>query len=143
MSDRETLRESTTDNSDPWQDLVVSILSVNQYSLERTYTCVSGLRKQGLFEPIKLGQWSPSDIVEKLRSAGCDRGPFMTSLFAQRLANLGALIKSKGADRCTRVIAGTDVQAIEGLLLPVNGIGPRVLANFRLLRGTSEHERPQ
>jgi hypothetical protein len=135
MSDRETLKESTIDNSDPWQDLVVSILSVNQYSLERTYRCVSGLREHGLFDPTKLGQWGPPDIVEKLKLAGCDRGPFMTSLFAQRLGNLGALIKSKGADRCAQVIAGTNVQAIEGLLLPVNGVGPKVLANFRLLRG--------
>ena len=51
-----------------------------------------------------------------------------------RLANLGAFIKNKGVEACTNVIVGPDTQAIEELLLPVNGIGPKVIANFCLLR---------
>ena len=58
----------------------------------------------------------------------------MTSLFALRLANLGALIQGKGLDSCTKAISGRDARTIEELLLPVNGIGPKVIANFYLLR---------
>ncbi len=58
----------------------------------------------------------------------------MTSLFALRLAHLGALIQSKELDTCAKTISGRDKRAIEELLLPVNGIGPKVIANFYLLR---------
>ena len=58
----------------------------------------------------------------------------MTNLFAHRLANLGALIQSKGLDSCTKTISGRDARKIEDLLLAVSGIGPKVIANFYLLR---------
>jgi hypothetical protein len=118
----------------PWEDLVISILSVNQYSLERTYQSVEGLRNKGLFDPRRLIKWDQKEIADRLKSAGCDRGSFMTNLFALRLANLGAMIERKGIDTCAKVISGGDTGAIEELLLPVNGIGPKVIANFYLLR---------
>jgi hypothetical protein len=120
---------------DPWEDLVVSLLSVNQYSLERTYESIEGLREQGLFKPTNLQQWDHVEFVARLKAGGCDRGEFMTSLFALRLANLGALIQSKGVESCAKTISGRDKRAIEELLLPVNGIGPKVIVNFCLLRG--------
>jgi hypothetical protein len=132
MAEEEPKTEGAVDN--PWEDLVVSVLSVNQYSLERTYESITGLRQQGLFNPTKLEHWDHGEVVARLKAAGCERGTFMTSLFALRLANLGALIQSKGLDSCTRIISGRDARAIEELLLPVNGIGPKVIANFFLLR---------
>lgn len=126
-----------TIGEDPWEDLVLSILSVNQYSLERTYRSTDGLRKAELFDPRQLMLWDQSEIVERLRSAGCNRGPFMTALFAFRLYNLGVLIKHHGVELCTKIISGHDMRTIEELLLPVNGIGPKVIANFRLLRGSA------
>ena len=60
----------------------------------------------------------------------------MTYLFALRPANLRALVEIKGLEACTRTITGRDKKAIEELLPPVNGIGPRVMANFYLLPET-------
>ena len=136
MGEKEQKTKAAID--DPWDDLVISMLSVNQYSLERTYESIAGLREQGLFNPQTLTQWEQAEIVASLKSAGCDRGPFMTNLFALHLANLGALIQSKGLDACTKVIAARDARMIEELLLPVNGIGPKVIANFCLLRDISK-----
>jgi hypothetical protein len=118
----------------PWEDLVVSILSENQYSLERTYRCLEGLREQGLLDPNKLMRWGQADIVNRLKSAGCDRGFFMTNLFGLRLCNLGTLIQHSGVDACTKTISSRDAKSIEEMLLPVNGVGPKVIANFCLLR---------
>jgi len=126
------MTKAQTDN--PWEDLVISILSVNQYSLERTYQSLEGLRNEGLFDPRRLVGWDQKEIADRLKSAGCDRGSFMTNLFALRLANLGALIESKGIEECAKVISACDTRAIEELLLPVNGIGPKVIANFYFLR---------
>jgi len=119
---------------DAWEDLVVSILSVNQYSLERTYQSLEGLREQGLSDPHRLMHWGQAEIADRLKAAGCDRGPFMTNLFALRLCNLGMLIERRGLETCMRIIWGRDRRAIQDLLLPVNGIGPKVIANFCLLR---------
>jgi hypothetical protein len=119
---------------DPWEDLVVSILSVNQYSLEHTYQALEGLRTEGLSDPSNLAHWGQVEIVDRLKAAGCDRGPFMTNLFALRLCNLGTLIEHRGVEECVKIIWGRDRRAIQDLLLPVNGIGPKVIANFCLLR---------
>ena len=119
----------------PWEDLVISILSVNQYSLEVSYQSRRGLEEQKLTLPSRLAEWSMDTIEERLRAAGYDRGKFMTRLFAQRLRAVGSLIKDRGVAECEKIICGHDVQSIEHLLLPVHGIGPVVLRNFYLLRG--------
>ena len=137
MKETKLARNSASDN--PWEDLVVSILSVNQYSLERTYRCLEALREQGLLDPNKLMRWGQADIVNRLKSAGCDRGVFMTNLFGLRLCNLGALIQRSGVDACTEIISSSDAKSIEELLLPVNGVGPKVIANFCLLRNINRH----
>ena len=118
----------------PWEDLVLSLLSVNQYSLKRTYESIESLRDVGIFDPENISRWAQSEFIACLTAGGCDRGTFMTNLFALRLAHLGALIQRKGIDACTKIISGRDGEAIEELLMPVNGIGPKVIANFFLLR---------
>jgi hypothetical protein len=132
MSEEEPKMKPVID--DPWEDLVVSLLSVNHHSVERTYKSIEGLRQQGLCDPVNLTQWELGVLVARLKAAGCDRGPFMTNLFASRLANLGAMVQSKGLGSFTKVISERDTHAIEELLLPINGIGPRVIANFCFLR---------
>jgi len=122
-------------SDDVWEDLVVSILAVNQYSLEKTYAFVGGLREAGLASPQNLGAWEIDRIVSRLKFAGCDRGDFMTPLFAARLASLGKVIGARGISVCAEILAGNDLEEIRRLLLPINGIGPKVLRNFCLLRG--------
>ena len=114
---------------------MVSILSVNQYSLEKTYAIVGGLREAGLVSPQNLGAWEIDRIVSRLKFAGCGRGDFMTPLFAARLASLGKVVVERGISVCAEILAGNDFEKIRRLLLPVNGIGPKVLRNFCLLRG--------
>ena len=118
----------------PWEDLVVSILAVNQYSLERTYGFLDALREKKVTDPLSLARWEPQEIENKLKASGCDRGLFMTKLFAERLSALGELIRTRGLDECEKILRSGDGHAIEGLLLPVKGIGPVVLRNFYSLR---------
>jgi hypothetical protein len=122
-------------NDDPWLDLVVSILAVNTYSLEQAYRCVDGLRQRGLFDPSKLGAWDQPEIVRQLKLAGYERGEYMTNLFALRLMALGVYVSQNGIEISAAVISGGDRAAVQRFLTPVNGIGPKVLENFFLLRG--------
>ncbi len=97
----------------PWDDLVVSILAVNQYSLEKTFAVVGGLRAAKVTDPASLLLWSVEEMTEKLKAAGCDRGTFMTTLFAQRLGALGELIRNKGVAQCEAVLSSGDRHSIE------------------------------
>lgn len=124
-----------SDRDSPWEDLVVSILSVNQYSLEKTYAVLSLLQQSGLLSPENLSRWELEEIISQLKLAGCDRGPFMTKLFGLRLAALGMAVQSHGLAACARILLSRDPAAISNLLLPINGIGPKVLRNFLMLRG--------
>jgi hypothetical protein len=122
-------------SDDAWLDLVVSILAVNQYSLEKTYRFVSGFRQQGLCDPSNLASWDQQELVGRLTLAGCDRGRFMTNLFALRLSSLGVYVGQNGVEHSETVLSGPDRAAIETFLLAVPGIGPKVVKNFFLLRG--------
>src|SRR6266849_1635961 len=106
-----------------WEDLVLSILSVNQYSLEKTYACLAGLRSEGLLEPATLISCSPEEIAARLKRGGCYRGVFMTTLFAHRLSSLGYFLEVKGIEACESVLRSGDSSAIKSLLMPVKGIG--------------------
>jgi len=130
MSDTEAVRRD-----DPWQDLVVSMLAVNQYSLEKTYNCVDGLRKKGLFDPRNLALWDQAKISSQMKAAECDRGEFMTNLFAKRLSSLGQHVRQFGFAPSTELISRPNREAIVSFLSSVNGVGPKVLKNFFLLRG--------
>src|ERR1019366_6186690 len=114
------------DNSEgPWDDLIVSILAVNQYSLEKTYGVLPLLREAGIVDPMKLSSWELEEVITRLKAAGCDRGPFMTKLFALRLVSLALALNSIGISVCREVLQGNDPDAIRKLLLPVNGVGPK------------------
>jgi len=129
------MRPTTGDQESPWEDLIVSILSVNQYPLEKTYAVLPLLRPSGLLSPENLSRWEMEEIVLRLKAAGCDRGPFMTKLFSVRLASLGVAVEARGVELCEEILVSNDSAAIRDLLLPINGIGPKVLCNFFMLRG--------
>jgi hypothetical protein len=48
------LQSQDEDSADCWTDLIVSILSVNNFSVERAYALVDGLRNNGLIDPSML-----------------------------------------------------------------------------------------
>ena len=113
-----------TPTNDPWEDLVVSMLSVNNCSMELTYQYVDGLRNQGLFDPRKLAVLDQNVIATKLKAGGYDPGEFMNNLLASRLVNLGQFVKSKGFETCSHGLLATERYSIEQLLSSVRGVGP-------------------
>jgi hypothetical protein len=127
----------TDETENIWEDLILAILSVNQYSLEKTYSAVEALRREGMFRPQNLLRWTAEEIGTRLRLGGYDRGDFMTRLFAGRLASLGTFVKFTGVEECERVLRKGSSAEVKQLLTPVKGIGPTVLANFFLLRDST------
>jgi hypothetical protein len=121
-------------SSDVWQDLVVSILSVNNYSLEKTYSRVDSLRREGLFDPTKLAGWTQDEIAVRLRRGGYDRGEYLNKLLASRLLSLGRFVHSLGIEESERTLTNADKLTVGSFLQPVTGIGSQVLKSFSILR---------
>lgn len=121
--------------TNPWADLVVAILSVNRYPLDRTFALFNNLEAEGLFDPRVLASSTASEIARKLGNAGYSRGDAMTAIFTDRLLSVGALAKRESFSVCERTLKGGTRSDVERLIGGVKGVGPTVLENFFLLRG--------
>lgn len=119
---------------DAWLDLIISILSVNNFPIEKTYAIANGLRDQGLFDPRQLACFSLADLSVRLNAGGYEHGDFMTGLFAERLAALGEWVRKQGVEACTHVLQGREAREIQNMLRRIKEIGPKVLSTFFVLR---------
>lgn len=119
--------------SSPWPDLVVAMLSVNNYPLEKTFSIYQGLDANGLFDPRNITGWDQKEIARRLRESGYDRGATLNALFADRILSLRSL--TANVDVSEVILARGSKEEVAELLKQVRGIGPRVLENFFLLRG--------
>lgn len=116
-----------------WKYLVISLLSVNQYKLEKTYLIAQELDNVGLFLPSNLVEWDTDKILAKLIEAECDRGEFMNDIFSSRIREIGKTIEHYGQNYCEEIFLTKDKQTIEDFLIPIHGIGKKVISNFFLL----------
>jgi hypothetical protein len=117
-----------------WQDLVLSILAVNSYSLERAYSLAEHLMAEGMFDPNNLIKWDVAEISVRLNRAGYNRGPYMTGLFSKRLSGLGKFISRIGVSQVEKTLLSGDGANIKSTLATAPGIGPVVLRNLFALR---------
>lgn len=119
--------------SEVWEDVVVAMLAVYSYPLERLAPISEALRDAGLFEPRRLATASIQELTRELKAAGYDRGA-LTWQYADRLISLGKYLVEAGCERVGHELATGDAAVAEKLLLPVHGIGPKVIENFVALR---------
>jgi hypothetical protein len=117
-----------------FEDLFIAVLSVNQYSLEKTWTKRDALRSAGLLNPKTLSQLTIDDIARLLRASGLDRGDFMTKLFAERLSHVARFILTLGVPHAKRILASKRGDEIAAVFKRAKGIGPKVISNFWALR---------
>lgn len=121
--------------TNPWADLVIAILSINSYPLDRTFALFAQLEPQGLFDRSQLASATASEVARRSGEAEYDRGHTMTAIFPERLMPLGALAKRKSVADSQRVLETGARAYVERLLANVKGVGPKVLENYFLLRG--------
>ena len=132
MTDNKIYTDSA--NSDLASELILSILAVRNYGLEKTYLLKDSLKSIGLFDFKILMNSSTEDLENLLKEAGCNRGEFMTALFASRLNSLDGFIKQEGLQNFKAKVNNSDLNEVSAYLLKVKGIGPKVIANFFVLR---------
>lgn len=128
-------KEKVDWRGNPWADLVIAMLSVNNYSLIKVFNLFESLKANDLFDPCGFACWNREEIARRLVAAGYDRGHAMTAIFTDRLSSLGQLADELASNE--RILTdGTRTEVAE-LLKRVRGVGPKVLDNFFLLRGSN------
>ena len=120
--------------SNPWPDLIVAMLAVNSYSLEKVWANYDALAAAGVFDPERLRELGFEGIYRVLKESGYDRGEFMTKSIAVRLSHLDAFIERNDRVSCELFLRSADAEQLRSFLLGVTGIGPAVIRNYILLR---------
>jgi hypothetical protein len=119
--------------SDPWPDLVMAMLSVNNYPLAKTFERFEDLSANGVFDPSNYIKWDAPEIARRLVNSGYDRGTVLTGILGERLSSLKALCGDVPSSEVS--LSTGNRRELIALFSKVRGIGPQVLDNFLLLRG--------
>ena len=119
--------------NEPWEDLVVAVLAVSLYPIERVEPCRMAFREAGLFDPNRLAAESIQALTEELQRAGYDRGK-LTWQFADRLISLGKHVIDGDQRSFERVLSDGSELEVGEALTPIYGIGPKVIRNYLELR---------
>jgi hypothetical protein len=116
----------------PWENVILAMLAVSHYTIDRVVELRNRLGEVGLLEPRNLSLWGVDRVANTLRLAGYDRGR-LTTMYADRLVSLGKLFEREGSACEMTLRAGTDDE-VRSLLLPWHGVGPTVVSNYLYLR---------
>ena len=107
------------------ESISCSVLSVNNWSLERTWACIDQLREADLFEPGAVSKLSVEEIAKRLTSSGYDRGG-LTVMMAARLKGVHGAIDAGSLDELPSAVSTKDRQLAVNLMTSVRGIGRKV-----------------
>jgi hypothetical protein len=122
-----------------FQDLIVSVLAVNNYSLDKAYRLCGRLRELGLLDLSALSgnPLSADEIRGKLIAAGYRRGEYIETLISKRIERFFGDIRDRG---CADFLLSLDCDSglIAQRLSGLYGVGPRVVSNFVHLRGSTK-----
>lgn len=129
---------SKTIQADVWTDVLISLLAIYGPSLEKVDSLVSAFKQVGLTSSSKVVKMSHEEVYSALAQSGYDRGNLL-GIFIPRIQATAQAFDQMGLPQAEKILQGKDIQAIEKLLLPIKGIGPKVVNNFLLLRGLSEN----
>lgn len=115
--------------------LVVALLSVGGYPLQRTRDRLEKIREAGLTDPNVVRALSEAAVVTRLAGAGYDRGPEVTTSMARRLIALHAAVRDGVLDRALVLLTDKKTDDARAILCKIKGIGPGVFGNFLALEG--------
>src|SRR4051812_33637214 len=84
-------------------DLVVALLAVNRWTLERALAITAGLKDAGLSDPAAVRSMSVEDVAGRLAEAGYRRGTYMEKLLAVRIVSAAEVIDEQSVVRLTEL----------------------------------------
>lgn len=130
----------TPSEKEIFADLLISMLTVNLWSLEKAFPLHDGLLREGLLDIESVSEMSPEEVFPRLERAGYRRGEFMIGLLSERILNTARTLAGNGIQELSMLIENKEIKKLDELLLGIKGIGPSVLNSFKLLRGLVNKE---
>ncbi len=115
------------------RNLIMALLAVNNYSLEKVYNCHQKLSEEGIFDDKQVSKWTKEKAADRLARAGYDRGSFMNALLAERLLSTCRFLEEGGRSAFRRACETRRLDEVSRALKGVRGVGPVVLRNFSIL----------
>jgi len=127
MKEKDRLHQSIVDI------LIVSILAVNSYTLERVLGHISSFKMQGLLDFRSVSEMDVGTIAVKLTKSGYNRG-LLNGMMAERIKDLMTAISEGYLDKLPELVLKKDKAAALLLLCSLRGMGPTTAKNaWRLL----------
>ena len=114
------------------EDIVLGLLSVNSYPVAASFEILPNLRSRGLLDPEKVMAMDVREVAAHLFDAGYRRGG-ITDIIAPRLQKLMVAIRNGDLDRLPSVVRAGNSREFSALLLPLPGVGPKVVETAWLL----------
>jgi hypothetical protein len=108
--------------------LLMALLSVNSYPLEKAWGLLPRMRELGLTEPARVVAMDMEATITALTSAGYDRKN-LTWLFAERVKALMAAIHGGELAGLEDAILAKNKERASAVLRQIRGVGPRVADN--------------
>src|SRR5262245_43517047 len=96
-------------------DLVIALLAVNGWTLDKVFSLRDGLQAQGLFDPDRVASMPHAEVFDRLGRAGYSRGDFMIGLLAGRMSELARALSGEQKAKLRRLVEERDVEGLEGL----------------------------
>jgi endonuclease III-like uncharacterized protein len=112
--------------------IIVSLLAVNSYGVEKSYALLPNLRNMGLTDPTQVAKADTVDVMMRLDRSGYNRG-MLSDMMADRLINLMKAVSNGELEDLTGLVSKGDEAGASELLCKVKGIGPRVAENVWML----------
>jgi hypothetical protein len=120
--------------TDVMETLVAALISVNRWTLEKSYEIKEALARNGLFDAHLLSTLNSAQISSRLLLAGYTKPEFVRNLIAERLHLLGLSLADGQLRRLEALVVSRDVRAVESFLSKIKGVGPVVLGHFKMLQ---------
>lgn len=114
------------------EDLIVAILAVNSYPMERVARILPELRSNRLTDPEFVAAADLEEVTRLLYKSGYERGT-LVGMFAERLKSLMAKIENDSLDEIGLAVTKRERDRIGDCLRDVKGVGPKVIQNALLL----------
>ncbi len=114
-----------------FENVVLSVLAVGGYRLERVFALLPALREHG----ITLGGQGldEREAFLRLQVAGYNRGPIVTAMIAKRVVGVHAALHSGLLRSIAQRIRSGETEEARTLALRIPGIGPAVFDKIMLL----------
>jgi hypothetical protein len=108
--------------------LLMALLSVNNFPLEKAWALLPRMRDAGLTDPARVVTMDMATAIEALTRTGYDRKN-LTWLFAERMKALMAAIHDGKLAGLDEAISASNKERARVLLSDVRGVGARVFEN--------------